>query len=509
MNAQPWHKTFAGLLLVTLLFPLAGLAMLWTVFPRGWAYRSAATVVILLFGVIHTVFSLAGLVWLGWLEPGGGMTRFYVKTADTEAHFSALEEQRAAQQPAGAAAGGEAAKPAAVPYWTGFLGPLRNPVYQESGVVFEWDSVDLEPLWKQPSGGGYASFACGNGAAFTIEQRRDMETVAAYDIETGAELWTAEWPARFDEFMGGPGPRATPLWHGGKVYALGATGVLARIDAETGAVEWKANILEDNGADNIEWGMAASPLIVNGNVITVPGGRNGNTVVAYNAETGGRAWSALSDGIEYSSPQSSAILGQEFIVLITKQRVVGLPPDGGEPVWDYPWETPSAINIPQPVFIGEDRMFLSTGYGYGCEMVKFGLDGESIVTETLWRNNSMKNKMASSVYHDGYIYGLDEAVLACLDAETGERMWKGGRYGHGQLILADGVLIVLTERGEAVLVRAEPGAHEEIAKAQVIEGKTWNPPAMQDGYLLVRNASEMACLKLGTRQTLSLGIPSR
>jgi outer membrane protein assembly factor BamB len=143
-----------------------------------------------------------------------------------------------------------------------------------------------------------------------------------------------------------------------------------------------------------------------------------------------------------------------------------------------------------------NRFLLSAGYNTGCEAVEIAKSDSGFVTKTVWKNKFLKNKFTSSVYSAGYIYGLDEDILTCLDARTGERKWKDGRYGYGQLLLAGGNLIILTGEGELALVKASPEKHEELARFQAIHGKTWNHPAMDHGKLLVRNAVEMACFNL-------------
>ena len=201
----------------------------------------------------------------------------------------------------------------------------------------DWPGAGLEPLWSQPIGGGYASFVVADGRAFTIEQRRDEEVVAAYDVETGQEIWTHTWNAHFEEMMGGPGPRATPTWHDGRVYALGAAGHFWCLDAKTGAVLWQRNILDDSGARNLQWAMSGSPLIVDDTVIVLPGGRGGWSVAAYDRLTGDVLWHALDDIQGYSSPMLVSLGGVQQILAVTAQRAVGLGVDDGQLLWEHPW----------------------------------------------------------------------------------------------------------------------------------------------------------------------------
>jgi len=381
-------------------------------------------------------------------------------------------------------------------YWTDFRGPFRDGLYTETAIRTDWPPAGLEPLWIQPVGGGYASFVVADGRAFTIEQRRDEEVVAAYDVDTGTELWTYAWPAHFRETMGGPGPRATPTWHDGRLYALGATGRLVCLEAAAGRVLWERNILDDAGARNLPWAMSGAPLVVDDLVIVQPGGTRDWSIAAYDRLTGDVVWHALDDVQSYTSPMLATLGGVRQIVVVTAGRAAGMRPEDGALLWEYPWTVRVVPNIAQPLVISDTRIFLSAGYGKGAALVELTRTGDQFTAATVWETNRMKNKFSSSVLIDGYIYGLDESILACIDAATGELMWKAGRYGHGQLLAAGDHLVVLTERGDLVLVRATPDGHEELEGFRAIEGKTWNVPAMAGGRILVRNARQMAAFDL-------------
>src|SRR5687767_9526854 len=183
----------------------------------------------------------------------------------------------------------------AKPYWTDFRGPRRDGRYDEMPIQTSWPAGGPPRLWRKPIGEGYASFVFGNGKAFTIEQRRSREVVTAYDLGSGREVWAHGWEARFSESMGGDGPRTTPTWNDGRIYALGAQGELRCLDAETGRSIWSKNILRENGAGNLQWGMSASPLIVDDTVVVLPGGPAGKSIVAYSKVTGVPVWNALDD----------------------------------------------------------------------------------------------------------------------------------------------------------------------------------------------------------------------
>ncbi len=433
---------------------------------------------------------------------GSGMMPI-VRWGTTEEHYSKLEKSREEQKPAEAVAPmavktapvvpAEAVKPSYSAYWADFRGPGRAGVYGQMPILTAWPPAGLKELWRQPIGGGYASFAIANGRAFTIEQRRKKEAVVAYDMANGREVWAHSYNANFQEAMGGDGPRATPVWNEGLLYSLGATGEFRCLDAATGSVRWSKNILEENGARNIQWGMSNSPLIVDGMAIVMPGGANGKSIVAYNKLTGETIWKSLDDKASYTSPMLVTLYGKRQILAVTASRAIGLDPENGALLWEFPWQTDHDINSALPVVIDESHFLISAGYGHGAALVEVSPSGAKAV----WQNTKMKNKFNHSVLHDGYLYGFDESILACIDVKTGDLKWKGGRYGYGQLLLASGYLVVLSEQGEVVLVKAAPDGHREVAKFAAIEGKTWNSPAISDGFLLVRNTAEMACYRIG------------
>jgi len=145
---------------------------------------------------------------------------------------------------------------------------------------------------------------------------------------------------------------------------------------------------------------------------------------------------------------------------------------------------------------GDNRVFLSASYGHGATLIEVAPRDKGFQAVQVWANTRMKNKFSTSVLYEGYLYGLDESILACMDATTGELKWKGGRYGYGQVLLASGHLVLTTEEGDVVLVKATPERHEELARFTAISGKTWNVPAISGGYLLVRNAQEMAGFRI-------------
>ncbi len=318
----------------------------------------------------------------------------------------------------------------------------------------------------------------------------------AYEVSTGKPRWSHADTARYETLVAGIGPRATPTIVGSRVYTLGATGILNALDLATGRPLWTHQVVEEARARVPDWGKSCSPLVIGHRVVVSAGGSEGRSLVAYDAETGEKDWSAGSDRSSYSSPVLATLAGRTQILMFNQGSVAGHDPETGALLWEAPWSTEQP-NVANPLPLPGDRVLLSAGYGVGAKLfrVEPREDG-GLGARLLWESPRLKSKFANLVAHHGFVYGLDDGVLSCLDPESGERRWKAGRYGHGQIVLARDLLLVQTEEGEVVLVEASPEAHRELTRFRVLDGKTWNAPALAGPVLLVRSDQEAAAYEL-------------
>jgi outer membrane protein assembly factor BamB len=366
-----------------------------------------------------------------------------------------------------------------------------------------WSAHPPKTRWMHPCGGGYSGFAVAGDVAVTLEQRRGEEAVVCYDRKTGDELWEYKYEARFHqaEPMGGDGPRATPTIDGGEVFSLGAEGHLACLDGHNGKEKWAVNILEENGGTNIEWGMSGSPLVVDNLVIVNPGiSPNDDDVekalVAYDRSTGKPVWKAGKYAAAYSSPQLATVAGVEQVLLFDSGGIAGFDPKSHKELWRHPWTTMRGMNIIQPVVIGGDRVFIASE-PTGCALLHVHRADGAFKVEQVWKNRKFLMKFSNPVALNGFIYGLSNDKLVCIDAETGKARWEGAEYGAGQLLLAGNVLVVTEEKkGDLALVAAKPDGFDELAHIEVLKGKTWNTPALAGNQLFMRNHKQMTCLEL-------------
>jgi outer membrane protein assembly factor BamB len=396
--------------------------------------------------------------------------------------------------------------------FSGYFGTHRNGEAWSYNLHSDWKKNAPEQLWRQPCGGGYSGFALDREAAYTLEQRKDKEVVVCYDAFTGRERWTYEYSADFRSALGGPGPRATPTVAGlerdrtrkaeppaiYRVFSLGARGNLICLDLD-GKEQWTADILKDN--HNLQWGMAGSPLVVDEELYVTPGvqkdSAKGRGVIVYEAKTGKELRAFGNRRGAYSSPVIHKLCGIDQLLVFDGEGLTSYDPKSGQELWNFPWVShpPECINVAQPLVMFEDRVFISSAYDMGCAMLRIHKYDNP---EVIWQNKNLRCKFTSPVTNitGTAIYGLDDGILVCLEANTGERKWKEGRYGHGQILYAHGHILVLSEKGELILVEATPDAFHEECRFPVLKGKTWNPPALSHRYVFVRNDTEMAAYRL-------------
>ena len=379
--------------------------------------------------------------------------------------------------------------------WAGFRGPDRDGIVPGVRIATDWSVSPPVELWRRTLGPGWSSFAVRGDLFYTQEQRGDNEVVACYSLTTGEPVWKHRDAARFWEANAGAGPRGTPTLSDGRVYTLGGTGILNVLDAGDGSVVWSRNAASDTDVKIPHWGFSSSPLVVDDIVIVAAAG----TLVAYDLATGAPRWFGPPGGDGYSSPHLLTIDGVAQVLLMDGDGATSVAPADGMLLWEHAWSGDS--RIVQPAMTANGDILISAGEGSGGSglrriAVAQGADGWTV--EERWTSIGMKPYFNDFVVHKGHVFGFDRSIIACVDVEDGKRKWKGGRYGHGQLVLLpdQDVLLVLSEKGELALVAATPDRFTELARFPAIEGKTWNHPVLAGDTLLVRNGEEMVAFRL-------------
>jgi len=392
------------------------------------------------------------------------------------------------------------------PEWPGFRGADRSDSCHGPMIATNWSEHRPRQLWKVPVGPGWSSFAVAGNLLFTQEQRGPMETVVCYDAATGREIWNHQYEARLEDPMGGPGPRATPTLANGGLFVTGATGMFLRLNLATGDVVWQKDLKEVASRQAPMWGFAGSPLVIGSNAIVWAGGKDGKGLLAFDVETGALRWSAATGDHTYASPQLNTIAGEELVLMLSNDGLVLVEPATGKVRLNYEWKF-SGYRALQPRVVGDDTVLLGTPMNIGTRAIHITKVNGELVAEELWTSRNLKPDFSDMVTYQGYIYGNDGGFLTCLDLKTGDRIWKGGRYGKGQLLLLEnaGLLLVTAEDGQVHLVRADAKAFVEVDSFKALEGKTWNHPVVVGDKLYVRNAQEAAGFQLSIGKAAEAG----
>lgn len=382
--------------------------------------------------------------------------------------------------------------------WPGFRGANRDGRVLETRIATDWTASSLTELWRIPVGPGWSSFAAVGNRLVTQEQRGESEVVVCYDLENGGLIWRHVDASRFSEIVSGAGPRSTPTYANGRIYTLGGRALLNCLDAATGQPIWQRDLMSEIDAKLPTWGFSSSPLVVDDRVILYANGADDHGVVAYDAATGARNWHVATRGTNYSSAQPCMFGGRTLVLLAGSRQLNAIDPVDGTVQWEYSHEGERSMAIVQPQQIDETSVIVPFGDSGGLARLSVELMDGAWEIDEVWTSRDMKPSFNDFVHHEGYLYGFDQNLFCCLDAETGERCWKRGRYGFGQVILfaEQGLLLVASEQGELVLLEADPDSYSELASLEAIGGKTWNHPVVVRNRLVIRNGSEAVCYAL-------------
>ena len=388
--------------------------------------------------------------------------------------------------------------------WPQFLGPNRNGISAETGLLDSWPKSGPREVWRVNGGVGMSGLAISRGRLLTMIQTDGKQHVVCLDAKTGESIWQTPVAPEYRNGQG-KGPRATPTLAGNSVFTFTGEGILVALSFADGKILWSHNVVTEHGGKPADYGMSCSPLVVGNNVIVTVGAPNA-TVVAYNTESGKLAWKAgEGDTTGYSSPALLDVGGRQQLVAYTGSSVLGLVPKTGSVLWRYPYKTDFSCNIATPVAYN-GHVFISSGENHGSVLLKLSPDGDQFQLSEVWSSQGVKsvlrNEWQTSMLIDGYLYGFDNVGsagpvthLTCVNAATGERDWQKLRFGKGNLIAADGKLFISTMKGEVIVVEGSPKSYVEIGRATVL-GTTRQAPALSDGLLYLRDDREIVCLNV-------------
>jgi outer membrane protein assembly factor BamB len=383
--------------------------------------------------------------------------------------------------------------------WPCWRGRHFDGISRETGLLKKWPEKGPRVLWRAKLSGGFSSVAVVGGRLYTLTAKdKKEEVVVCLDAASGKEVWQYRYPCDYDRLVTlrenyDSGPRATPAVDGPFVYSIGTGGTVLCLECATGKKVWQRDLTEMADRKCPPQGHCSSPLVVGDHVYVHPGGSRGNSIAALDKRTGKTVWQALDDEPSYASPVPVTVQGTTQIVYFTGQAVVGIAPSDGKLLWRVPWETSPAIHGATP--IGADgQVFISSNYGTGAGLLRLKKGGGA---EVVWKSRTMQNQYATSVLYRGAVYGFSGFRLCCVDFATGKLLWSKSGLGKGSLLLADGHLIVLCERGELLLVEATPKGYVEKARGKPFDKGPWcSVPVLAGGRLYLRNERLLLALDL-------------
>jgi outer membrane protein assembly factor BamB len=390
--------------------------------------------------------------------------------------------------------------------WPQFLGPNRDGTVAETNLNLDWKAKPPKVVWKVPAGESFSSVAVVGDRLYTMSRHGQRDHIDCLDAVTGMEKWTVDAaPTYLDTQKHGYGPRATPTVHEDEVYCLFPGGELLCVTT-AGKPVWNINIFSSTGAANPHgeyyyWGLSLSPLIEGESVIVQPGGNKDNSVAAFDRKTGKLLWKCGSDPAGYGSPIAITIGKQRQIIVPTGQSVLGIDPQAGKVLWRYAFGNKFNATCTTPVW-AEGLLFVSAAYGAGCAALEIIEKDSTWSVREKWRKKDLQNLFATSIVHDGHVYGchgdLGAIFLKCFDFKTGALKWdERQRNGRVTLLRAGNRLLVQSEKGALQVVEASPKGYSlRCELPDVLAFKAWSTPAIANGRMYVRDQKSIVCVDL-------------
>jgi outer membrane protein assembly factor BamB/enterochelin esterase-like enzyme len=383
--------------------------------------------------------------------------------------------------------------------WPAFRGPSMNNSAGVAGIFAPGRKYDLKVVWKQPLGSGYSGISIAAGLGVTMFSDSTFDFICAFNPDNGQRLWSFKIDTTYlGRFGSQNGPISTPVISEGTVYGLGPKGHLFALDGKTGQKLWLTNLPAEHSSLAPFYGYSTSPIIYNDVLIVQTGGANGNAVTGFNKNTGQPLWTAGVDTIQYQSPVLLSLQGRDQILCVGDRRLFSLDPRGGQLLWQHLYGgdvSDIGSGSMNPLMITESRIFLKNRRD-GCALVELKAEGENWIPHELWKSKNIKGTYVPAIYHEGHIYGYNGRFLNCLDAATGESVWKSRTPGDGFPLLLDGHLVIITKDGTLSLAPASREGYYEMASLKLFDHLVWTPPSFARGKIYLRSHAEMACVEI-------------
>lgn len=386
--------------------------------------------------------------------------------------------------------------------WPQWGGAQRNFAVPSADLADSWPPEGPRRLWKRALGDGYSGIAVVGKRLYTMYRKDDREFFVALDCKTGKTLWehsyaTPSLPGT--NLINGPGPHATPLVVGGRVCAVGVTGILHCLEAKTGNVQWSHRLFEEFDGTLLFCGYSSSPITYEGTVIVTVGG-TGHAVVAFRLEDGTVAWKKQDFQISHASPILIQFEGKDQLVVFASEVIAGLDPATGDGLWTYPQPIDGGHIATMPVWDGGRRLFFSCAYEGGGRCLELIREGDRTIAREAWYNNKMRVHHSNLIRIGDLVLGssgdFGPKTFRAIDLKTGKIVWTTRDLKRASSVYADGKLIALEESGQLFLATVESGGLKVHSKVELFQSRAWTPPSLVGKTLYVRNRKDIMALEL-------------
>jgi outer membrane protein assembly factor BamB len=384
--------------------------------------------------------------------------------------------------------------------WPQLLGPTRDGTSIDTTLATKWPKEGPKVLWRLKAGAGWSGPVVSSNRVVLFHRLKDREAIECLNATNGTPLWRNEYPATYrDDFGFGEGPRATPAISGRQILTFGADGILTCWDLLNGTNVWRIDTRKQFTTEKGFFGIASSPLVEGNAVILNMGGSDRAGVVAFDSATGKVLWKATQQEASYSSAVSASIGGKRRVFVLGRSALVALDPAVGKVLWEFPFRPriQASVSAATPLIIGE-QIFISASYGAGAALLRY----DESKPEVIWSGDDiLSNHYATSVHHDGFLYGFDgrqeqRCHLRCVELKTGRVRWSEDRFGAGAIIVVRDQLMIFSERGELILANAVPDKFSVTARAQILGSDCRAHPALAHGRFYARDKQQWICVEL-------------